>query len=58
LFGSRFDEAYANSMRQLGIRHHENPLDMMWYALGYVGVAQPVFKQNNNLDCNQASGIT
>jgi hypothetical protein len=35
LFGSRFDEDYANSVRRLGIRHREIQLDMMWYVLGY-----------------------
>lgn len=35
LFGSRFDEEYANSVRRIGIRHREIDLDLMWYVLGY-----------------------
>ena len=35
LFGSRFDDNYANSVRRLGIRHREIDLALMWYVLGY-----------------------
>lgn len=34
LFGSRFDEGYANSVRRLDVRHREIELDKMWYVLG------------------------
>ncbi|MFA6267053.1 MAG: protoglobin domain-containing protein [Pseudolabrys sp.] len=35
LFGSRFDEDYANSVRRIGIRHREINLELTWYVLGY-----------------------
>ena len=35
LFGSRFDDEYANGVRRLGIRHREIDLALMWYVLGY-----------------------
>jgi hypothetical protein len=35
LFHSKFDEAYANSARRVGIRHRDIELDPMWYVAGY-----------------------
>lgn len=34
LFGSRFDEDYANSVRRLDVRHREIELERTWYVLG------------------------
>lgn len=34
LFGSRFDEDYANGVRRLDARHREVEVERMWYVLG------------------------
>jgi truncated hemoglobin YjbI len=36
LFGSAFDERYANSVRRIGIRHRDIALDPLWYVAGYM----------------------
>lgn len=36
LFGSAFDESYANSVRRIGIRHRDIALDPLWHVAGYM----------------------
>ena len=36
LFGSKFDDEYANSVRRVGIQHRDINLDPMWYVAGYM----------------------
>lgn len=36
LFGSAFDENYANSVRRIGIRHRDIALDPLWHIAGYM----------------------
>lgn len=36
LFTSRFDDLYANSIRQVGIQHRDVALSPMWYVAGYM----------------------
>jgi hypothetical protein len=38
LFGSRFDEDYANSVRRVGIQHRDIALNPMWYVAGYMAL--------------------
>jgi len=38
LFDSRFDDLYANSVRQIGIQHRNISLSPMWYVAGYMGL--------------------
>ena len=38
LFDSRFDDIYANSVRQVGIQHRNIALSPMWYVAGYMGL--------------------
>jgi len=38
LFDSRFETDYANSVRRIGIQHHDVSLSPMWYVLGYLAL--------------------
>jgi hypothetical protein len=38
LFGSQFDEEYANSVRRVGIKHRDIDLGPMWYVAGYMAL--------------------
>lgn len=36
LFGSEFNDTYANSVRRIGIRHRDIALDPLWHVAGYM----------------------
>lgn len=38
LFGSKFDELYEQSVRQVGLKHRDIDLNPMWYVLGYMAL--------------------
>ncbi len=38
LFGSNFDDAYANSVRRIGLTHRDIALDPLWHVAGYMAI--------------------